>query len=76
MSTLTVPQLSTELNSGSVPNERKRGKSVTSQMTEDQYEYIRKAADKQWPNAIMTDSSRLLSLALIAADQILKKPTK
>lgn len=50
----------------------KRSTSVTLKMTADDYEKLKKAAAVLWPKALLTKSSMILSLALIAADDVLK----
>lgn len=45
---------------------------MTLKMTADDYDKLTKAAAVQWPKALLTKSSMVLSLALIAAEDILK----
>jgi hypothetical protein len=42
-------------------------------MTEGDFRLLREAAEKRWPDAMMTNSSVVLSLAKIAAREILRK---
>jgi len=50
----------------------KRSTSVTLKMTADDYDKLTKAAAVLWPKALLTKSSMILSLALIAAEDVLK----
>jgi hypothetical protein len=50
----------------------KRTTSVTLKMTADDYDKLTKAAAVLWPKALLTKSSMVLSLALIAAEDVLK----
>ena len=54
----------------------KRTAQVNVKMNEEDFALLRKAADKRWPDAIMTNSAILLALARISARQILKKKKK
>jgi uncharacterized protein (DUF1778 family) len=54
----------------------KRSTSVTLKMTADDYEKLTKAASVLWPKALLTKSSMVLSLALIAAEDVLKGKKK
>jgi hypothetical protein len=54
----------------------KRSTSVTLKMTADDYEKLKKAAAVLWPKALLTTSSMILSLALIAAEDVLKGKKK
>jgi uncharacterized protein (DUF1778 family) len=51
----------------------KRTVQVNVKMTEDDFRLLQKAAEKRWPGAMMTNSSIVLSLAKIAAREILRK---
>jgi len=46
-------------------------------MTEDDFKMLRKAAEKRWPDAVITNSGIVLALARIAARETLaSKETK
>ena len=49
----------------------KRTVQVNVKMTEEDFRLLRKAAEKRWPDAVMTNSGIVLALARIAARQIL-----
>ena len=51
----------------------KRTVQVNVKMTQDDFEFLRKAAEKKWPDAVMTNSGIVLALARIAARQTLTK---
>ena len=51
----------------------KRTVQVNVKMTEEDFELLRKAAEKRWPDAVMTNSGIVLALAKIAAREALKK---
>jgi hypothetical protein len=51
----------------------KRTVQVNVKMTQDDFEFLRKAAEKKWPDAVMTNSGIVLALARIAARQIVTK---
>jgi hypothetical protein len=51
----------------------KRTTQVNVKMTEDDFELLKKAAEKRWPDAVMTNSGIVLGLAKIAARQTLIK---
>jgi hypothetical protein len=51
----------------------KRTIQVNVKMTEEDFELLRKASQKRWPDAVMTNSGIVLGLAKIAARQTLKK---
>ena len=51
----------------------KRTVQVNVKMTEDDFRLLRKAADKRWPDAVLTNSGIVLALAKIAARQTLGK---
>lgn len=42
-------------------------------MSQEDFELLKKAAEKHWPDAVMTNSGIMLGLAKIAARQILGK---
>jgi uncharacterized protein (DUF1778 family) len=52
--------------------EMKRTTQVNVKMTQDDFELLRKAAEERWPAAVMTNSGILLSLAKMAATQVLQ----
>ena len=45
----------------------KRTVQVNVKMTQDDFDLLRKAAEKRWPDAVMTNSGIVLALAKIAA---------
>ena len=49
----------------------KRTIQVNVKMTEEDFELLRKAAEKRWPDAVMTNSGIVLGLARITAREIL-----
>ena len=49
----------------------KRTTQVNVKMTEEDFALLRKAAEKRWPDAVMTNSGIVLALARIAARDIL-----
>jgi hypothetical protein len=51
----------------------KRTIQVNVKMTEDDFDLLKKAADKRWPDAVMTNSGIVLALARIAARETLRK---
>jgi uncharacterized protein (DUF1778 family) len=51
----------------------KRTIQVNVKMTEDDFALLRKAAEKRWPDAVMTNSGIVLALARIAAKQTLTR---
>lgn len=51
----------------------KRTVQVNVKMTQEDFELLRKAAEKRWPDAVMTNSGIALALAKIAARETLKK---
>lgn len=51
----------------------KRTLQVNVKMTQDDFDLLKKAADKRWPDAVMTNSGIVLDLARIAARDTLKK---
>jgi hypothetical protein len=54
----------------------KRTVQVNVKMTAEDFALLQKAAEKRWPDAIMTNSGIVLALARIAARQILGKKKK
>ncbi len=51
----------------------KRTVQVNVKMTQEDFDLLRKAAEKKWPDAVMTNSGIVLALAKIAARQILSR---
>jgi hypothetical protein len=51
----------------------KRVVQVNVKMTQEDFDKLRKAAEKRWPDAVMTNSGMVLGLAKIAARDILVK---
>ena len=49
----------------------KRTVQVNVKMTEEDFAMLRKAAEKRWPDAVITNSGIMLALAKIAAREIL-----
>jgi hypothetical protein len=54
----------------------KRTVQVNVKMTQDDFDFLRRAADKRWPDAVITNSGIVLALAKIAARQTLGKKNK
>ena len=54
----------------------KRTIQVNVKMTQDDFDLLKKAADKRWPDAVMTNSGIVLALARIAARDTLKKKSR
>lgn len=55
----------------------KRDKKITSSLTAEELETIRKAAEKRWPNAPVSTPATLVTFALERAEEILaSKPKK
>ena len=52
----------------------KRTVQVNVKMTEEDFAMLRKAAEKRWPDAVITNSGIVLALAKIAARDILGRP--
>jgi len=46
---------------------------VNVKMTQDDFTLLQKAAEKRWPDAVMTNSGMVLGLARIAAREIVGK---
>jgi hypothetical protein len=51
----------------------KRTTQVNVKMTQEDFDLLKKAAEKRWPDAVMTNSGIVLGLAKIAARQTLTK---
>jgi hypothetical protein len=51
----------------------KRTTQVNVKMTSEDFDLLRKAAEKKWPDAVITNSGIVLALAKIAAKEVLKK---
>jgi hypothetical protein len=51
----------------------KRTVQVNVKMTQDDFNLLRKAAEKRWPDAVITNSGIVLALAKITARQVLGK---
>lgn len=51
----------------------KRTIQVNVKMTQEDFNLLRNAAEKRWPDAVMTNSGIVLGLAKIAAREILGK---
>jgi hypothetical protein len=51
----------------------KRTTQVNVKMTQEDFDLLRKAAEKRWPDAVMTNSGIVLGFAKIAARQTLTK---
>jgi uncharacterized protein (DUF1778 family) len=51
----------------------KRTVQVNVKMTEEDFTLLRKAAEKRWPDAVMTNSGIVLALARIAARDTLRE---
>ena len=51
----------------------KRTVQVNVKMSPDDFNLLKKAAEKRWPDAVMTNSGIVLALAKIAARDSLKK---
>jgi uncharacterized protein (DUF1778 family) len=49
----------------------KRTVQINVKMTEDDFKLLKKAAEKRWTDAVMTNSGIVLALARIAAREIL-----
>ena len=49
----------------------KRTVQVNVKMTQEDFDLLKKAAEKRWPDAVMTNSGIVLGLAKIAARQTL-----
>ena len=51
----------------------KRTTQINVKMSPEDFTLLKKAADKRWPDAVMTNSGIVLGLAKIAAREILSK---
>jgi len=51
----------------------KRTIQVNVKMTQEDFELMQKAAERRWPDAVITNSGIVLALAKIAARDIVKK---
>jgi hypothetical protein len=51
----------------------KRNVQVNVKMTAEDFQLLKKAAEKKWPDAVMTNSGIVLGLAKIVARQIVGK---
>jgi hypothetical protein len=60
----------------SIQEGMKRTTQVNVKMSEEDFALLRKAADKHWPDAVMTNSGIVLALARIAARDILGERKK
>lgn len=54
----------------------KRSVQVNVRLTEEDFELIKKAAAKLWPDAVLSNSGILLGLARSAAKQVLDAPKR
>jgi hypothetical protein len=54
----------------------KRTVQVNVKMTQEDFELLKRAAEKRWPDAVMTNSGILLALARIAARQTLGRKNR
>jgi len=54
----------------------KRTTQVNVKMTEEDFALLSKAAEKRWPDAVMTNSGIVLALARIAAKEIMGERKK
>jgi hypothetical protein len=54
----------------------KRTVQVNVKMSPDDFQLLKKAAEKKWPDAVMTNSGILLALAKITARESLSKPKR
>jgi hypothetical protein len=54
----------------------KRTVQVNVKMTEEDFQLLRKASERRWPDAVLTNSGIVLALARIAARQTLEKGKK
>jgi hypothetical protein len=51
----------------------KRTVQVNVKMSQEDFDLLRRAAEKRWPDAVMTNSGIVLALARIAARETLQK---
>jgi len=54
----------------------KRTVQVNVKMTAEDFALLQRAANALWPNAILSNSGIILGLAKLAANDVLKKPSK
>jgi hypothetical protein len=54
----------------------KRTVQVNVKMTQEDFDFLRRAAEKRWPDAVITNSGIVLALARIAARQTLGKKNR
>jgi hypothetical protein len=54
----------------------KRTVQVNVKMSPEDFQLLKKAAEKRWPDAVMTNSGILLALAKITARESLSKPKR
>ena len=54
----------------------KRTVQVNVKMTQEDFDLLRKAAEKRWPDAVMTNSGIVLAMAKIAARDVLQKKSR
>ncbi len=54
----------------------KRTVQVNVKMTEEDFRLLRRASEKRWPDAVITNSGIVLALAKIAAREIVAKSKK
>ena len=52
----------------------KRSVQVNVKMSPEDFQLLKKAAEKKWPDAVMTNSGIMLGLAKLTAKQILHRP--
>ena len=60
----------------SIQEDMKRTIQVNVKMSEEDFALLRRAADKRWPDAVITNSGIVLALARIAARDILGQRKK
>ena len=60
----------------SIQEDMKRTIQVNVKMSEEDFALLKKAADKRWPDAVITNSGIVLALARIAAKGILGRAKK
>jgi len=71
---LRVPTVPLPVNQKSrIQVRMKRTVQVNVKMTQEDFGQLRKAAEKRWPDAVMTNSGMILGLAKIAARGVLAK---
>ncbi len=57
----------------SIQEGMKRTVQVNVKMSQEDFDLLRKAAEKKWPDAVMTNSGIMLAFARIAARETLQK---